>query len=94
MVNTFWVGIGYSGWTCCVDMLWTCCVDMVSRVVTPRETRAGTAFGSSQKLTWMVTIVNDDKAPWSRYGDGDECGDEEECGDAIHDLFVLCNQTA
>ena len=54
-------------------------MDMVSRVVTPRETRAGTAFGSSQKLTWMVTIVNDDKAPWSRYGDGDECGDEEEC---------------
>jgi hypothetical protein len=29
----------------------TCCVDMVSRVVTPSETRAGTAFGSSQKLT-------------------------------------------
>ena len=29
----------------------TCCVDIVRRVVTPRETRAGTAFGSSQKLT-------------------------------------------
>ena len=27
------------------------CVDMVKRVVTPRETRAGTALGSSQKLT-------------------------------------------
>ena len=28
-----------------------CWVDMVRRVVTPRETRAGTAFGSSQKET-------------------------------------------
>ncbi len=27
------------------------CVDMVSSVVTPRETLAGTAFGSNQKLT-------------------------------------------
>ena len=27
------------------------CVDMVSKVVTPRETLAGTACGSSQKLT-------------------------------------------
>jgi len=27
------------------------CVDMVSSVVTPSDTRAGTAFGSSQKLT-------------------------------------------
>ena len=27
------------------------CVDMVRSVVTPSETRAGTAFGSSQKLT-------------------------------------------
>jgi hypothetical protein len=27
------------------------CVDIVSRVVTPRATRAGTACGSSQKLT-------------------------------------------
>ena len=27
------------------------CVDIVSRVVTPNETRAGTLFASSQKLT-------------------------------------------
>ena len=27
------------------------CVDIVRRVVTPRDTLAGTAFGSSQKLT-------------------------------------------
>ena len=53
MAKTFWVAIGYSSWTCCVDM--------VSRVVTPRETRAGTAFGSSQKLTLVVTTLNDDK---------------------------------
>ena len=35
----------------------TCCVDMVSRVVTPSETLAGTALGSSQKLTWGSRVV-------------------------------------
>ena len=29
---------------------------MVSRVVTPRETLAGTALGSSQKLTWQFDL--------------------------------------
>lgn len=33
------------------------CVDIVSRVVTPNETLAGTAFGSSQKLT-QETMTN------------------------------------
>ncbi len=33
------------------------CVDIVSRVVTPRDTLAGTAFGSNQKLT-QDTMTN------------------------------------
>ena len=33
------------------------CVDMVSKVVTPKETLAGMAFWSSQKLT-QDTITN------------------------------------
>ena len=33
------------------------CVDMVRRVVTPRETLAGTAFGSNQKDT-QDTMTN------------------------------------
>ena len=32
-------------------------VDIVSRVVTPRATRAGTACGSSQKLTLQTKIL-------------------------------------
>ena len=35
----------------------TCCVDMVSRVVTPSDTLAGTALGSSQKET-QDTMTN------------------------------------
>ena len=35
----------------------TCWVDMVRRVVTPRDTRAGTALGSSQKET-QETMTN------------------------------------
>ena len=33
------------------ELIEAVCVDMVNKVVTPRATRAGTAFGSNQKLT-------------------------------------------
>ena len=46
--------------------LGTCCVDMVSRVVTPRETLAGTALGSSQKLTWQLDVFLQMSKPFSR----------------------------
>ena len=39
---------------------------MVSRVVTPRETLAGTALGSSQKLTWQLDLFLQMSNPFSR----------------------------
>ena len=43
--------LGYMGTIKVLTMRSLTCVDMVSSVVTPSATRAGTALGSSQKLT-------------------------------------------
>ena len=42
-------------------------MDMVSRVVTPRETLAGTALGSSQKLTWQLDVFLQMSKPFSEW---------------------------